>query len=70
MKNTALKLYVKLSTKVRELADDSRGLTAVEYAVLGALVVGAVIAAGGSLKDGLNNAFEAMMNSIPAPTST
>jgi len=62
MKNTALKLYVKVSSKVRTLADDNRGLTAVEYAVLGALVVVAVTSAGGLLKADLDQAFSNFIN--------
>lgn len=66
MKNTALKLYVKLSTKARALADDSRGLTAVEYAVLGAFVVVAVGAVGQTFQSNLGTAFARLWTAVPA----
>lgn len=39
------------------LATDDRGLTAVEYAVLGAIVVGAIVAVGTQFNDDLGSAF-------------
>lgn len=51
----------KLMTK---LATDTRGLTAVEYAVLGAIVVGAIVAATATFQGDLTAAF----TKILAPT--
>jgi len=39
------------------LATDQRGLTAVEYAVLGAIVVAAIVAVGANFRTGLSTAF-------------
>lgn len=39
------------------LATDDRGLTAVEYAVLGAIVVAAIVTVGAQFKTGLGTAF-------------
>jgi len=39
------------------LATDQRGLTAVEYAVLGAIVVAAIVAVGANFRTGLTTAF-------------
>jgi len=39
------------------LARDERGLTAVEYAVLGAIVVAAIVAVGTNFTAGLSTAF-------------
>lgn len=50
MKDMVLKFLVRLKT-------DERGLTAVEYAVLGAIVVGGIVAVGGDFKADLATAF-------------
>lgn len=39
------------------LATDKRGLTAVEYAVLGAIIVGGIAVAGDAFTDELGTAF-------------
>jgi len=39
------------------LGRDERGLTAVEYAVLGAIVVAAIVAVGTNFTTGLSTAF-------------
>lgn len=46
------------------LLGDERGLTAVEYAVLGAIVVGAISAIGTELSDGLSGAFRTMIGNF------
>jgi pilus assembly protein Flp/PilA len=47
------------------LAVDQRGLTAVEYAVLGAIVVAAILAVGVSFKTNLGTAFTNLFNTTP-----
>lgn len=46
------------------LLGDERGLTAVEYAVLGAIVVGAISGIGGAFGDGLTGAFQEMIDNF------
>jgi pilus assembly protein Flp/PilA len=50
---------------IRKLARDEKGLTAVEYAVLGAVVVAAIVAVGANFQTQLGAAFSTMFNSIP-----
>lgn len=50
MKDMVLKFLVRLRT-------DERGLTAVEYAVLGAIVVGGIVAVGDAFQADLSTAF-------------
>ena len=51
-------------TFLKRLRRDERGLTAVEYAVLGAVVVAAIVSVGTSFKTELGGAFTSMFNSI------
>ncbi len=46
---------------VIRLRNDERGLTAIEYAVLGAIVVAAIGVAGATLSTDLNTAFGALI---------
>ncbi|WP_313439440.1 Flp family type IVb pilin [Novosphingobium sp.] len=55
--NTIRKLFARLMT-------DERGLTAVEYAVLGAIVVGAIGGIATQFEDGLTGAFETMIGNF------
>jgi pilus assembly protein Flp/PilA len=49
---------IKFTRKLlSNLARDTRGLTAVEYAVLGAIVVAAIVAIGDTFKSDLATAF-------------
>jgi len=48
------------------LANDDHGLTAVEYAVLGAMVVAAIVVVGGNFDDNLDKAFTGLFNKTPA----
>ncbi|WP_375196605.1 Flp family type IVb pilin [Sphingobium sp.] len=50
---------------IRKLARDEKGLTAVEYAVLGAVVVAAIVAVGANFQTQLGAAFSTMFNTIP-----
>lgn len=49
---------------IRRLARDQRGLTAVEYAVLGAVVVAAIAAVGQTFQTELTGAFSALFNQV------
>ncbi|MBO9580454.1 MAG: Flp family type IVb pilin [Sphingobium sp.] len=49
---------------VKKLLGDEKGLAAVEYAVLGAIVVGAIVAIGTNFKSALATAFAALFNSV------
>lgn len=55
-----------LGSLIAKLARDEKGLTAVEYAVLGAVVVAAIVAVGTNFKTQLGTAFTTMFNSIPS----
>ncbi|KKW91701.1 MULTISPECIES: Flp family type IVb pilin [Sphingobium] len=55
-----------LGSLIAKLARDEKGLTAVEYAVLGAVVVAAIVAVGANFKTQLGAAFTTMFNSIPS----
>lgn len=54
------------STKkfVTRLAQDERGLTSVEYAVLGGIVVTALVAVGAAFQTNLADAFNNLFNLI------
>lgn len=56
----------KTKTFLKRLAGDDRGLTAVEYAVLGAVVVGAIVALNGSFQTALAGAFTSLFTQINA----
>lgn len=49
---------------MKRLARDQKGLTAVEYAVLGAVVVAAIGAVGTSFQTELTGAFTALFNEV------
>lgn len=51
MKDMVLKFLIRLKT-------DERGLTAVEYAVLGAIVVGGIVAIKADFMAALSGAFD------------
>jgi len=51
---------------IARLYTDERGLTAVEYAVLGAIVVGAIGLVGGAFRSDLSDAFSNLFNATPA----
>jgi Flp pilus assembly pilin Flp len=66
-------MYVELCRKLwiaaRNLKDDTRGIAALEYAVLAAIVLGLVVA-GLSNTDGISGLFTAMNNAIKGATTT
>lgn len=50
---------------VYRIRNDERGLTAVEYAVLGGIVVAALVAIGGAFRSDLSDAFTNLFNQTP-----
>lgn len=65
-------MYVELCRKLwivaRNLKDDTRGIAALEYAVLAAIVLGLVVA-GLSDTSGISSLFTAMKNAITNATT-
>jgi len=59
MNNLAYRFFARLAT-------DDRGLTAVEYAVLGAIVVAAIGVVGTSFQTDLSGAFRNLFDNTPA----
>ncbi|WP_051908070.1 Flp family type IVb pilin [Sphingobium herbicidovorans] len=49
---------------IKRLARDEQGLTAVEYAVLGGVIVAGITALAGTFEDSLSGAFTALFNSV------
>lgn len=49
---------------LQRLKRDQNGLTAVEYAVLGAVVVAAIVTVGESFEGQLTNAFASLFNQV------
>lgn len=54
----------KLHKFIKRLARDQKGLTAVEYAVLGGVIVAAITALQTDFTNGLKGAFTALFNSV------
>ena len=54
----------KLRKFMNRLARDQKGLTAVEYAVLGGVIVAAITALQTDFNNGLKGAFTALFNSV------
>ncbi len=54
----------KLRKFMKRLARDQKGLTAVEYAVLGGVIVAAITALQTDFNNGLKDAFTALFNSV------
>jgi len=56
---------IELTKKfIKRLACDQQGLTAVEYAVLGGVIVAGITALAGTFEDGLSGAFTALFNTV------
>ncbi|MBO9601093.1 MAG: Flp family type IVb pilin [Novosphingobium sp.] len=49
---------------VRSILRDQKGLTAVEYAVLGGIIVAAIGVAAGSFQGNLSSAFNSMFSTV------
>jgi pilus assembly protein Flp/PilA len=49
---------------VNRLRNDERGLTAVEYAVLGGIIVAGLVALGTTFDDGLKAAFTGLFDQV------
>ncbi len=62
-----LRLYVELSEKIRKLAADVSGATAIEYGLIAALVGVVLIGALTLLGPQLSNLFNNITNALAAP---
>ncbi len=62
-----LRLYVELSEKIRKLAADVSGATAIEYGLIAALVGVVLIGALTLLGPQLSNLFNTITNALAAP---
>lgn len=57
-------MIIKTRQFLKRLKRDQKGLTAVEYAVLGAVVVAAITAVGENFETELTGAFSALFNQV------
>lgn len=57
-------MITKARNFINRLKNDQKGLTAVEYAVLGAVVVAAIAAVGDTFDTELTRAFTALFNEV------
>ncbi|MCY9845604.1 Flp family type IVb pilin [Vibrio caribbeanicus] len=67
MKNLVLKAYVNYKLKLENLAKDERGVTAIEYAIIGvsiAAICAYVFGVDGPLATALKEAIEKIANYI------
>ena len=62
-----LRLYVELSEKIRKLAADVSGATAIEYGLIAALVGVVLIGALTLLGPQLSNLFNNITNALASP---
>jgi pilus assembly protein Flp/PilA len=60
----------KLTAAVRQIARDEEGITAVEYAVLAALVAAALVAVVPTLQSALNTGFTNIQSTITGAGKT
>lgn len=58
-------MKTKLNDFLTRLRSDENGLTSVEYAVLGAIVVAAIVAVGAQFQTQLGTAFTALFSQVP-----
>lgn len=62
-----LSTYVKAKLALEDFKNDQRGVTAIEYAIIGvaiATIVGTVFSQNGTLKTALDNALTSISNKI------
>ncbi|MFT0533434.1 Flp family type IVb pilin [Castellaniella hirudinis] len=57
-------LCARLWLAVAQLKDDARGISALEYAVLLAIVLVVIVAGLGTLTNGINEVFESGVNAL------
>ncbi len=58
------KLFAALQARSLRLAADKKGVTALEYGLIGALIAGIIIAAVGTLGGGITNTFGDIANAL------
>lgn len=61
-----LYMMTAIRNLIAHLRNDERGLTAVEYAVLGGIIVAALIGIGEAFTGELSGAFESLIPGSPA----
>ncbi len=54
---------------LQSLARDERGVTAVEYGILAAIVIGVLVGAGALFKDALENLWDAVTSGMSNATN-
>ena len=62
-------MYAKLKRVMGALKRDERGVSALEYVILAAVVVGAVVAGGAVLENVITNAFDDMGTKVTTELS-
>jgi pilus assembly protein Flp/PilA len=73
MNNVILKAYVTAKVKVEQILRDERGVTAIEYAIVGvaiAAIVAYMMGSGGPLSKALNDAMLKISDSINSVSAT
>ncbi len=73
MKNALINLYVKSQVSLRSVLEDQRGVTAIEYAIVGvaiAAIVAYVMGENGPLRDALLRAMTSITESIDSAGQT
>jgi len=56
-------------TAVRQFAQDERGVTAIEYGLIAALIAGGIAVAVGTAKDAISTAFTFIAGKVTAATT-
>ena len=69
MNSLLTRFYVKATNAVYAFRKDQSGVTAIEYAVLAAAIVGLIYIVSNAMSDGVNDASNALSNAIGNATS-
>lgn len=64
MNSLLTRCYVKAIDAVHTFNRDQRGVTAIEYAVLAAAIVGLIYIVGNAMQSGMNDAANELTNAI------
>ncbi|WP_423760638.1 Flp family type IVb pilin [Burkholderia sp. NLJ2] len=63
-------MQAKVRVVCRRWIDDEQGVTSIEYALLGAMFAVAVLGSVVTLKDSLNDTYEAIATAVSAAVTT